>query len=86
MRFNCKEDIIALTPQWKGERFPDVRPNVQDRYLDELYKMTLEELWKPIFVQGYENQCSGGLNTLHPEFTAYRTFHCTLIGRAVSSV
>lgn len=23
MRFNCAEDIIALTPQWKGERFPD---------------------------------------------------------------
>jgi len=30
MHFNVKEDIIALTPQWKGERFPDGRPKVED--------------------------------------------------------
>ena len=30
MDFNVKEDIIALTPQWKGERFPDGRPRVPD--------------------------------------------------------
>ena len=33
MDFNVKEEIIALTPQWKGERFPDGRPRVPDRYL-----------------------------------------------------
>ena len=36
MRFNNRDDIIALTPQWKGERFPDGRPKVPDKYLDEL--------------------------------------------------
>ena len=51
MRFNNPEDIIALTQEWKGERFPDGRPKVPDTYLDALRKMTLEELWKPIFVQ-----------------------------------
>ena len=56
MRFNNPEDIIALTPEWKGERFPDGRPKVADKYLDALYGMTLEELWKPIFVAGYEHQ------------------------------
>ena len=30
MRFSHPEDIIALTPQWKGERFPDGRPKVPD--------------------------------------------------------
>ena len=54
--FDNRDDIIAITPQWKGERFPDGRPKVADKYLDALYGMTLEELWKPIFVQGYENQ------------------------------
>lgn len=54
MQFNCREDIIAITPQWKGERFPDGRPKVADKYLDALYNMTLEELWKPIFVAGYD--------------------------------
>ncbi len=30
MKFNCKEDIIQLTPLWKGERFDDGRPKVPD--------------------------------------------------------
>lgn len=30
MQFNSREDIIAITPEWKGERFPDGRPNVAD--------------------------------------------------------
>jgi len=42
MRFNNRDDIIALTPQWKGERFPDGRPKVPDKYLDELRKLTLD--------------------------------------------
>ena len=76
MNFNIVEDTIALTPQWKGERFPDGRPNVADKYLKALEGMTLEELWKPIFVKGYENQFEGDLKTLH---TGKK-----LIGRAVT--
>ena len=45
MQFSNREDIIAITPQWKGERFPDGRPKVADKYLDALYNMTLEELY-----------------------------------------
>ena len=59
MKLNSREDIIALTPQWKGERFPDGRPKVADRYLEALKSLTLEEVWKPIFVKGYENQFEG---------------------------
>ena len=69
MNFNDRDRIIALTPQWKGERLPDGRPKVADKYLDALYGMTLEEVWKPIFVLGYEHQFVGGglapLQTLH---------------------
>ena len=39
---------------------PDGRPKVEDKYLDALYGMTLEEVWKPIFVLGYEHQFVGG--------------------------
>ena len=60
MHFNDREEIIKLTPQWKGERLPDGRPKVEDKYLDALYGMTLEEVWKPIFVLGYEHQFVGG--------------------------
>ncbi len=81
IQFNNREDIIALTPQWKGERLPDGRPYVADKYLDALQKMTLEEVWKPIFVLGYENQFVGGglapLHTLHNDDRK-------LIGRAVT--
>jgi regulator of RNase E activity RraA len=76
MHFNCKEDIIAITSQWKGERFDDGRPRVPDRYLEALKGMTLEEVWKPIFVKGYESQFEGDLKTLH---TGRK-----LIGRAVT--
>ena len=34
MHFNDREEIIALTPQWKGERLPDGRPKVADKHLD----------------------------------------------------
>ena len=83
--FDNRDDIIAMTPQWKGERFPDGRPKVADKYLDALYGMTLEELWKPIFVQGYENQFIA-MKSLHPEFSEAGQVKCKLVGRAVTAV
>ena len=81
MHFNDRESIIALTPLWKGERLADGRPKVEDKYLDALYGMTLEEVWKPIFVLGYENQFVGGgeapMQTLHNDGRK-------LVGRAVT--
>ena len=81
MNFNDREKIVELTPLWKGERLPDGRPRVEDKYLDALYGMTLEEVWKPIFVLGYEHQFVGGgehpLNTLHDDDRK-------LVGRAVT--
>lgn len=77
IQFNNREDIIALTPQWKGERFPDGRPKVPDKYLEAMKDMTLEELWKPIFLKGYESQFEGDLKTLHDDGRK-------LIGRAVT--
>lgn len=84
MRFNDPEDIIALTPDWKGERFPDGRPKVPDSYLDALRKMTLEELWKPIYVLGYDNQFMA-MKSLHPEFKENGDLNCKLVGRAVTA-
>lgn len=85
MRFNCKEEITALTPQWTGERLPDGRPKVADRYLDALAEMTLEEVWKPIFVKGYENQFIS-MKSLHPEFKEDGSLNKKLIGRAVTAI
>lgn len=78
MTYNSREEIIALTPQWKGERLPDGRPKVADQYLRALESLTLEEVWKPIFVKGYECQFEGRLKTLHHDGRK-------LIGRAVTA-
>lgn len=78
MKFNSKEEIIALTPQWKGDRMDDGRPYVPDKYLKALHKLTLEEVWKPIFVKGYESQFEGRLQVLHNDGRK-------LIGRAVTA-
>lgn len=78
MKFNDRDEIIALTPQWTGERFDDGRPRVPDRYLKALHKLTLEEVWKPIFVKGYESQFEGRLHTLHNDGRK-------LVGRAVTA-
>ncbi len=78
MHFNDREEIIRLTPQWKGERLPDGRPYVPDKYLRALKNLTLEEVWKPIFVKGYESQFEGRLHTLHDDGRK-------LIGRAVTA-
>ena len=85
MRFNNREDMIALTPQWKGERFSDGRPRVEDKYLDALYDMTLEELWKPIFLKGYENQFIH-MKSIQPEFKESGAVNLKLVGRAVTAV
>ena len=85
MLFTSREEMLAITPQWKGERFPDGRPRVSDRVLDALYGMTLEELWKPIFVKGYENQFIA-MKSLHPEFHEDGTVKCKLVGRAVTAM
>ena len=77
MKFNDREEIIAITPQWQGERFADGRPKVEDKYLVALRNLTLEEVWKPIFVKGYESQFEGRLKTLHHDGRK-------LIGRAVT--
>ncbi|MBR3863591.1 MAG: hypothetical protein IKJ19_00535 [Clostridia bacterium] len=81
MHFNDRDEIIALTPLWTGKRMDDGRPYVEQKYLDELKKMTLEEVWKPIFVKGYINQfVGGGLAPLIPLHDDGRK----LVGRAVT--
>ncbi len=54
-----KEQIIALTPEWKGERLPDGRPFVPDNLLQRLKNISLEEAWGIMRNKGYNNQFEG---------------------------
>jgi regulator of RNase E activity RraA len=55
-----KEEIIALTPDWKGERFPDGRPKVSDDILKRMKPVTIEEAWAIISGAGYRYQIADG--------------------------
>ena len=54
-----KEQIISMTPEWKGERLPDGRPKVPDQLLERLKSVSLEEAWGIMRNQGYNNQFEG---------------------------
>jgi regulator of RNase E activity RraA len=61
------EYIKALTPEWKGERFPDGRPKVSDEILARLKNISMEEAWGVLRNKGYMNQFEGDWTIIHPE-------------------
>ncbi len=65
MILNDRNEIIALTQEWHGERFADGRPKVEEKYLEKLRTMTLEEIWLPLYIKGYHFQFEGGMKMLH---------------------
>ena len=77
MRFNNREDIIQITPLWKGERLPDGRPWVPESVLERIRKITLEEAWGYLWGQGYQFQFQGEFRQTNPGKT--------LVGRAVTT-
>ncbi|HLT06621.1 MAG TPA: hypothetical protein VK014_03790 [Cyclobacteriaceae bacterium] len=61
------EQIIALTPEWTGERFSDGRPKVADQLLERLKKVSVEEAWGILRNKGYHNQFENDWIILHNE-------------------
>jgi regulator of RNase E activity RraA len=78
MKFNDRDDIVQLTPLWKGERFEDGRPKVPDEIITRLRRMNivLEEAWAVCWSHGYHYQFEGNWHNMHPEKIT--------IGRAVT--
>jgi regulator of RNase E activity RraA len=62
-----REQIIALTPEWTGERLPDGRPKVSDELLKRLKNISLEEAWGVLRNKGYHNQFEGDWMVLKPD-------------------
>ncbi|HZJ57523.1 MAG TPA: RraA family protein, partial [Clostridia bacterium] len=78
MRFNHRDDIIQITPLWKGERMEDGRPKVPSDILRRLRKITLEEAWGTLWRYGYRYQFEGDFKVINPDMV--------LVGRAVTGV
>jgi regulator of RNase E activity RraA len=73
-----KEELIALTPDWKGERFPDGRPKVPDDIIRRMKPVTIEEAWAIINGAGYRYQIADGWGqVINPD--------SVLVGRAFTT-
>jgi len=55
-----KNDLIEYTPLWKGERFPDGRPNVPDDILERMKSVSIEEAWAVCNRHGFTHQFEAG--------------------------
>ncbi len=71
-----REQLMKYTESYKGDRFPDGRPKVDDRLLKKMEGLSAEEVWAVLPGEGYKNQYEGNFRILHPEKK--------LIGRAVT--
>ena len=71
------DQLIALTPEWEGERFEDGRPKVPDDLLERLKLVTHEEAWAVMRNANYKFQYAEDWLVINPEGV--------LVGRAVTA-
>lgn len=62
-----RDQIMALTPEWKGDRLPDGRPAIPDDHLERLKNISIEEAWGILRNKGYNNQFEGDWMILDDE-------------------
>jgi hypothetical protein len=72
-----KEELVALTPEWTGERFPDGRPKVPDDIVRRMKAVSVEEAWATMSNAGYRYQIAEGWEVINPD--------SVLVGRAVTT-
>jgi len=72
-----KEELIALTPEWKGERFEDGRPKVPDGIIKRMKEVSVEEAWATMSGAGYRYQIADSWQVINPD--------SVLVGRAVTA-
>lgn len=72
-----KEELLFLTPDWKGERFADGRPKVPDNIIKRMRQVSMEEAWAVMKNAGYGYQIAEGWQQINPD--------SVLVGRAVTA-
>ena len=72
-----RDQLLKYSEAWKGDRFPDGRPKVDDKLIDRLAGVSVEDVWTILPRSGYNNQFEGGFQVLHPEKR--------LVGRVVTA-
>jgi regulator of RNase E activity RraA len=72
-----KDEMIFLTSEWKGERFPDGRPKISDELIARARNIGIEEAWQILNNEGYKCQYEGNWKMIHDDVP--------VIGRAVTA-
>jgi regulator of RNase E activity RraA len=72
-----REELLFLTPEWKGERFEDGRPHVPDDILERMKLVTIEEAWAVLRGERFNYQYEDGWMMINPD--------SVLVGRAVTA-
>src|SRR4030095_3631082 len=62
-----KEQLIALTPLWTGDRFPDGRPKVPDDIMKRMKSVSVEEAWAVMKNAGYGYQVAEGWQVINQD-------------------
>lgn len=73
-----KEELIFLTSEWKGERFPDGRPKLPNSLLERAKKIGIDDAWTVLKNEGYTNQFEGGWKMVHDDVP--------VVGRALTAM
>ncbi len=73
-----KEELVFLTSEWKGERFPDGRPKVPDDLLERAKKIYIDDAWTVLKNVGYTNQYEGNWKMANDS--------TPVVGRAVTAM
>ncbi|MGV3560061.1 RraA family protein [Larkinella arboricola] len=73
-----KDELVFLTSEWKGERFPDGRPKIPDALIERAKKIGIDDAWTVLKNEGYLNQFEGGWKFIHNDVA--------VVGRAVTAM
>jgi regulator of RNase E activity RraA len=73
-----KEELIFLTSEWKGDRFPDGRPKIPDDVIRRAKNITIEDAWTVLRNDGYVCQYDGNWKMIHADVT--------IAGRALTAM
>lgn len=72
-----KDEMLFLTSEWKGERFPDGRPKIPDDLLERAKHIMIDDAWTVLKNAGYLHQYEGNFKHVND---------ITMTGRAVTAM
>lgn len=74
----ARDELIFLTSEWKGERFPDGRPKIPDDLIERAKKVGIEEAWQVLNNEGYTCQFERNWKMVHDDVP--------VVGRALTAM